>query len=48
MSDKIINWNLDSLPLQDLSECLHDQLIVKGIWGQEKARNVNSVGFHIA
>lgn len=31
MSDKVINWDLDSLSLQDLSECLHDQLVVKGV-----------------
>lgn len=31
MGDKVINWDLDSLPLKDLPECLQDQLIVKGI-----------------
>lgn len=31
MRDKVINWNLDRLSLQNLSQCLHDQLIVKGI-----------------
>lgn len=36
MSDKVINWDLDSFPLKDLSQCLHDQLAVKGIWGQER------------
>lgn len=38
MSDKVVNWDLHSLPLQDLCECLHDQLTVKGIWGAEKAK----------
>ena len=37
MRDKVINWNLDRLSLQNLSQCLHDQLIVKGIWKQEEA-----------
>lgn len=31
MSDKVINWDLDSFPLKDLSQCLYDQLAVKGI-----------------
>lgn len=31
MSDKVINWYLNSLPLQDLPQCLHDELIVEGI-----------------
>lgn len=35
MSDKIINWDLDSLPLQDLSKCLQHQVIVKGICREE-------------
>lgn len=36
MIDKVVNLDLDRLPLQDLLECLFYQLIVKGIWGKEK------------
>lgn len=31
MSDKVVNWDLNRLPLQDQSQCLHNQLIVEGI-----------------
>lgn len=36
MIDKIINWDLDSLPLQNQSQCLHNQVIVEGICGEER------------
>lgn len=37
MSDKIINWDLDRFPLQDVLKCLEHQIIVKRICrNQEK------------
>lgn len=37
MSDKIINWDLDSFPLQDVLKCLEHQIIVERICrNQEK------------
>lgn len=37
MSDKIINWDLDSLPLKDVLKCLQYQIVVKCICrNQEK------------
>lgn len=43
MSDKIINWDLDSLPLQDVLKRLQHQIVVKRICGnQEKFKSTLS------
>lgn len=41
MSDKVVNWDLNCLPLQDQSQRLHNQLIVKGICREKQGRRVH-------
>lgn len=39
MSNKIINWDLDSLSLQDVLKCLQHQIVVKRICGKQEKFN---------
>lgn len=41
MTDKIINWDLDCFPLQDVLKCLQHQIIVERICrNQEKFNSI--------